>query len=146
MTGPAKKKSAPSLMSELIEAARAVRLHAHAPYSRYRVGAAIGTRGGRIFVGCNVENASYGACLCAERNAIAQMVAEGQRDPIACAVVTQGPRPGSPCGICRQVLAEFSRDMPIALVAEGSPRRRRDTTLAALLPDAFRLKTPAGRA
>src|SRR5580704_7351856 len=93
------------LMSELIEAARRVRAHAHAPYSKYRVGAAIATRSGRVFVGCNVENASYGATLCAERNAIAQMVAAGQKDPIACAVVTAGPRPGSPCGICRQVLA-----------------------------------------
>jgi cytidine deaminase len=128
----------------LVDAARAVRKNAHAPYSKYRVGAAIATRSGKVFTGCNVENASYGACLCAERNAIAQMVAAGEREPIACAVVTQGPRPGSPCGICRQVLAEFSRDMPIALVSDGAAQhKRRDTTLATLLPDAFRLKTPA---
>jgi cytidine deaminase len=128
------------LMESLIEAARAVRLRAHAPYSKYRVGAAIATRSGKVFAGCNVENASYGACLCAERNAIAQMIAAGESEPVACAVVTQGPRPGSPCGICRQVLAEFCRDMPIALVSDGNARR--NTTLAALLPDAFRLKTP----
>jgi cytidine deaminase len=138
-----KPANVPDLMTRLIDAARAVRARAYAPYSRYRVGAAIATRRGGIFVGCNVENASYGACLCAERNAIAQMVAAGDKDPIACAVVTGGARPGSPCGICRQVLAEFSRDMRIALVGDGATRlKRRDTTLAALLPDAFRLRTP----
>jgi cytidine deaminase len=145
MTGTKKRPSGVELMTRLIEAARKVRGNAHAPYSRYRVGAAIATRSGRVFVGCNVENASYGATLCAERSAIAQMVAAGEKDPVACAVVTAGPRPGSPCGICRQVLAEFSRDMPIALVGDGASRlKRRDTTLSALLPDAFRLRTPAG--
>jgi cytidine deaminase len=124
-------------MNELIGAARAVRKRAYAPYSRYFVGAAIATKSGKIFTGCNVENASFGATLCAERNAIAQMVAAGERHPVACAVVTAGPRAGSPCGICRQVLWEFARDMPIALVAEGG--RRRDTTLVKLLPDGFRL-------
>ncbi|MGO9714225.1 MAG: cytidine deaminase, partial [Polyangiaceae bacterium] len=67
-----------------------------------------------------------------------QMIAAGEREPVACAVATGGPRAGSPCGICRQVLREFARDMPIALVAEKSGRlTRRDTTLAKLLPDAF---------
>jgi cytidine deaminase len=127
-------------MTRLIDAARAVRKRAYAPYSGYKVGAAIATRSGRVFVGCNVENASYGACLCAERNAIAQMVAAGESGVVACAVVTDGHRPGSPCGICRQVLSEFARDMPIVLVGDGTARgKRRDTTLAALLPDAFRL-------
>jgi cytidine deaminase len=130
-------KPSAELLRRLIAAARRARTRAYAPYSNYRVGAALATRDGRIFVGCNVENASYGACLCAERNAIAQMIAAGQRKPIACAVATQGPRPGSPCGICRQVLAEFAGDMPIALVGDGHSRR--ETTLAALLPDAFRL-------
>jgi cytidine deaminase len=138
-----KSGDAAALMTRLIEAARAVRLQAYAPYSKYRVGAAIATRSGAVFVGCNVENASYGACLCAERNAIAQMVVAGEKQPVACAVVTQGARPGSPCGICRQVLAEFALDMPIALVGDGATRnKRRDTTLAALLPDAFRFKAP----
>ena len=141
-------------MTRLIEAARKVRARAYAPYSKYRVGAAIQTRSGAIFTGCNVENASYGGTLCAERSAIAQMVAAGEKDPVACAVVTGGPRAGSPCGICRQVLYEFAADMPIALVAErdGAARKsaarakpaatltRRDTTLAALLPDGFLLK------
>jgi cytidine deaminase len=124
-------------MDELIDAARAVRTRAYAPYSKYLVGAAIATRSGRIFTGCNVENASFGATLCAERNAVAQMIAAGERHPIACAVVTAGPRAGSPCGICRQVLWEFAGDMKIALVAVGG--KRRDTTLVKLLPDGFRL-------
>jgi cytidine deaminase len=127
-------------MTDVIAAARAVRQRAYAPYSRYRVGAAIATSSGKIFTGCNVENASFGATLCAERNAIAQMIAAGERHPIACAVVTAGPRAGSPCGICRQVLWEFAQNMPIALVAENG--RRRDTTLVKLLPDGFRLARP----
>ena len=128
-------------MAQLIEVARDVRHRAYAPYSKYFVGAAILTKTGRVFAGCNFENASFGATICAERNAIGQMVAAGERHPIACAVVTQGPRGGSPCGICRQVLWEFASDMPIALVGEG-PRglSRRDTTLKKLLPDGFRLK------
>lgn len=128
-------------MAQLIEAARAVRKRAYAPYSKYFVGAAIATDSGRIFTGCNFENASFGATICAERNAIGQMIAAGERHPVACAVVTAGPRGGSPCGICRQVLWEFASDMPIALVGEG-PRgvSRRDTSLKKLLPDGFRLK------
>jgi cytidine deaminase len=128
-------------MGRLVEAARAARRKAYAPYSKYFVGAAIATRSGRIFTGCNVENASFGATLCAERNAIAQMIAAGEREPVACAVVTAGPRGGSPCGICRQVLWEFASDMEIALVGEGPKGvSRRDTTLKRLLPDGFRLK------
>jgi len=128
-------------MAQLIAAAREVRRRAYAPYSKYFVGAAIATKSGRIFAGCNFENASFGATICAERNAIGQMIAAGERHPVACAVVTAGPRGGSPCGICRQVLWEFASDMPIALVGEG-PRgvSRRDTTLKKLLPDGFRLK------
>ncbi|MCW5834958.1 MAG: cytidine deaminase [Labilithrix sp.] len=128
-----------SLLDELVQRARAVRDNAHAPYSRYRVGAAIATRSGRIFEGCNVENASFGATICAERGAILQMVAAGERDPIACAVVTGDAEGASPCGICRQVLAEFAKDMPVVLVGLGS----RDgaighvVQLADLLPMAF---------
>jgi cytidine deaminase len=120
----------------LIAAAREVRTRAYAPYSKYRVGSAILTRTGKVFTGCNVENATYGATLCAERSAIAKMVAADERDPIVCVVVTAGPHPGSPCGICRQVLSEFADDMRVVLVAQ---RVRLETTLAALLPDAFRL-------
>ena len=133
-------------MSELDEArwhqlaARAfeVRRRAHAPYSRYLVGAALLTRDGACFAGCNVENASYGLCLCAERSAVAQMVAWGAREPIAIAIATNGPEPGSPCGMCRQVLAEFALDLEVRLLVEGHPERTKQTTLARLLPDAFR--------
>jgi cytidine deaminase len=125
-------------LARLVTAARAARERAYAPYSKYKVGAAILTKSGSVFTGANVENATYGATICAERSAIVQMVAAGDREPIACAVATGGPRAGSPCGICRQVLREFARDMPIALVAEQKGRlTRRDTTLAKLLPDAF---------
>jgi cytidine deaminase len=127
------------------EAAREARAQAYAPYSHYRVGASVLTRTGRVYAGCNVENATFGATLCAERSAIAAMVAAGDRDPVACVVVTGGPRPGSPCGICRQVLAEFARDLKISLIAEDSRRRvvsRRTVRLSKLLPLAFRLETP----
>ena len=126
----------------LMAAARAARAHAYAPYSGYRVGAALLTRRGDVYAGCNVENATYGATLCAERAAVAAMVAAGGADPVACAVLTGGPRPGPPCGICRQVLSEFARDMQIVLVAEDERGRviaRRTARLASLLPDAFRL-------
>jgi cytidine deaminase len=121
----------------LVASAREARENAYAPYSKYKVGAAILTRSGNVYTGCNVENATFGATICAERTAIVKMVSEGDREPIACVVATGGAKPGSPCGICRQVLAEFAEEMPVVLVAG---RARRETTLAALLPDAFRLK------
>jgi cytidine deaminase len=126
----------------LVAAARAARAHAYSPYSSYRVGAAVLTAAGAIYSGCNVENATYGATLCAERSAIAAMVTAGDRDPVAAAVVTAGPRPGTPCGICRQVLCEFARDLELVLVAESDDGRivgRRRASLRALLPQAFRL-------
>jgi len=130
-----------TLLGKLIAEARHARANAYAPYSSYRVGAALLTAKGAIYRGCNVENASYGACVCAERGAISQMVAAGDSKPVACAVVTGGKAPGSPCGICRQVLVEFAKDMPIVLVAESEGGDiRRDTTLAELLPDAFELE------
>jgi cytidine deaminase len=135
---------APALQP-VLEAARAARANAYAPYSHYRVGAALLTRRGRIYAGCNVENATYGATSCAERSAIAAMVSAGDRAPLACVVVTSGPVPGAPCGICRQVLAEFARDMRLLLVAEddrGKIIARKSARLAALLPQAFRLSAP----
>ncbi|MBX3185698.1 MAG: cytidine deaminase [Labilithrix sp.] len=144
----AKKKRAskngvdPALLDRLVQAAKAVRERAYAPYSKYKVGAAIATKKGTVFIGCNVENASFGATICAERGAIMQMVAEGERDPIACAVVTGDEEGASPCGICRQVLAELARDMPIVLVGLGSREGEtgRVVQLADLLPLAFELK------
>jgi cytidine deaminase len=123
---------------ELERAALAVQKRAHAPYSRYHVGAALRTASGAVFAGCNVENASYGLSICAERSAIVQMVAAGERDPVALAVVTRGPVLGTPCGACRQTLAEFAGDLPIRLLAEGAAVPARMTSLAALLPEAFR--------
>lgn len=130
----------------LLASARDARVHAYAPYSHYRVGAALLTRGGGVYAGCNVENATYGATVCAERNAVGAMVVAGDRHPVACVVVTAGPRAGSPCGICRQVLSEFARDMKIVLVAEDSAGRivhRSTQSLAALQPMAFRLRRDA---
>jgi cytidine deaminase len=128
----------------LVLAAQGARARAYAPYSRYRVGAAVLTRSGAVYAGCNVENATYGATLCAERSAIAAMVAAGDRDPVACAVITAGPQPGAPCGICRQVLAEFAREMTVLLVAEDAKGRvvaRRSERLSRLFPHGFELST-----
>jgi cytidine deaminase len=119
------------------------RENAHAPYSRYRVGAALLVRSGTIFVGCNVENATYGATICAERAAVTAMVAAGERDPVACVVATGGPEPGAPCGICRQVLAEFAVKLPVLMVAVGAGgaiQKRKKGNLEDLLPQAFRLR------
>jgi cytidine deaminase len=126
----------------LIEVAVAVRANAYAPYSKFRVGAALYTESGKIFSGCNVENSTYGATICAERAAVTSMVAAGEKKPVACIVVTGGEKPASPCGICRQVLFEFSEDLEIWLVGETqSGQVRTCTRLGALLPDGFRLTT-----
>jgi cytidine deaminase len=130
--------STPVDWSALERAAIAVRGRANAPYSGYLVGAALVTRDGRTFVGCNVENASYGLTLCAERSAIAAMVAAGASDPTAIAIATRGPAAGSPCGMCRQVLAEFALDMTIRLLAVDPDGATVEVTLAELLPRAFR--------
>jgi cytidine deaminase len=124
--------------AELERAALEVRGRAHAPYSGYRVGAALKTASGALFAGCNVENASYGLSICAERSVVVQMVAAGERDPVAMLVVTPGPVVGTPCGACRQTLAEFARDLPIRLMVEGGGAPARTTSLEALLPEAFR--------
>lgn len=122
----------------LEEAALEVQARAYCPYSEYPVGAAILGKSGRLYAGCNVENAAYGHAICAERSALVQMVAAGERAPIAVVVVTRGPRPGTPCGACRQMLAEFATDLPIRLMVTGEPERTRMTSLEELLPDAFR--------
>lgn len=112
---------------------------AYVPYSEYRVGAALLTAGGEVVTGCNVENATYGATCCAERTAVFSAVAAGHRDFRAIAVATNGPEAGTPCGICRQVLAEFSDGAleVLCFTPEGAEARY---TLAELLPHAFRLK------
>ena len=120
-------------IAELIAAAAAVRERAYAPYSRFLVGAALRAADGTIFAGCNVENASYGLTICAERNAIAQAVAAGMRDFTAVAVVSENGV--TPCGACRQVLVEFGPEMMVIVVDIRG--RRRIYTLAELLLDAF---------
>jgi len=123
--------------SALIRAARAVRANAHAPYSRYQVGAAVLDEQGRIHVGCNVENVSYGLTVCAERNAVAAAVAAGASSLRAVAIASEDARaPAPPCGACRQVLAELAAaDVPVILLGpRGAGRRHR---LGDLLPHAF---------
>jgi cytidine deaminase len=122
----------------LTEAASRVRGAAYAPYSEYQVGAALLSADGRIFAGCNVENASYGLALCAERSAVAQAVAAGQQSFVALVVVTAGPEPGSPCGLCRQTLSEFASDLPIGLAVAGDAEPRVVKNLRELFPDPFR--------
>jgi cytidine deaminase len=97
----------------LVEAAREARERAYAPYSRFQVGAALLTADGTVFTGCNVENRSFGLCICAERTAVARAVASGHREFRALAVVTDTAPPAMPCGMCRETLAEFARELPV---------------------------------
>jgi len=119
---------------DLIRQARDARTHAYAPYSNYAVGAALLTRGGRIYTGANVENAAYPLTTCAETAAVVKAVSEGEREFGAMAVVTKNG--GSPCGACRQVMAEFGLDT-VVLVADESGHLVRSTTVGELLPEAF---------
>lgn len=124
-------------LAELLERARTARQQAYAPYSRFAVGAALRTASGKIYAGCNVENASYGATICAERSAIVQMVSAGERKIEAIAVVTDAEQPAMPCGICRQCLLEFGDR--IAVVA-ANEHTHIQTTLLDLLPLPFLLE------
>lgn len=126
-----------SALAELVELAERARELAYARYSNFKVGAAVRSESGRTFSGCNVENASYGATLCAERSAVAAMVAAGERRIVAVAVFTEAEPPSMPCGICRQVLLEFgSAATQIVAVSRSG---RRVATLAELLPQPFLL-------
>jgi cytidine deaminase len=117
----------------LIQAALAVRAKAYAPYSNYQVGATLLMEDGSIITGVNVENASYGLSMCAERTAVFKAVTAGYGKILAVAVATDNA--GSPCGACRQVLSEFAGDVPVYLV--DAVGHGRDTTLYTLLPDHF---------
>jgi cytidine deaminase len=99
----------------LVTAARAARHHAVATYSHFKVGAALATRNGKIYTGCNVENASYGLTICAERVAIFKALSEGEREFVAIAVVADTESPTPPCGACRQIIWEFCGDVPVIL-------------------------------
>ena len=125
----------------LLALARAAREHAYAPYSGFRVGAAVALRDGRRFGGCNVENASYGLCNCAERTALFSAVADGAKHGqiSAVAVIGDCADPISPCGACRQVLAELcAADTPVLL--GNLDGKVRHTTVGELLPDSFALQ------
>ena len=127
-------------VDDLLQEARDARAHAYAPYSRFQVGAVVLTRDGRRFRGCNVENAAYGLCNCAERTALFAAIAAGCRpgDFAALAVVADTPAPVSPCGACRQVMAELcDAAMPVLLGHLGSQVQR--ATVGGLLPGSFRL-------
>ena len=124
---------------ELIAAACAVRQHSHSPYSRFRVGAALLGRSGKVYLGTNVENASFGLSICAERAAVFAAVAQGEREFTAIAVCADGAAPTPPCGACRQVLLEFGPDIAVLLAGQGGTAGEvRQTTVGGLLPDAFR--------
>jgi len=119
--------------TRLVQAARKARLRAYTPYSNYKVGAALLTQDGTIFTGCNVENAAYPACICAERVAITKAISEGCQNFTAIAIVTRNG--GSPCGVCRQVMNEFAPDMLVILADEEQIIAQ--YRLSDLLPEGF---------
>lgn len=122
------------MADRLVEAARAAQEHAYCPYSRYRVGAALETEDGLLFTGSNVENASYGLTICAERSALFTAVSAGARRFRRIVVATDSEPPGPPCGACRQVLAEFGPELEVESVGPTQTKRWR---IRDLLPDAF---------
>jgi len=128
-----KNKAVEEKYKALIQSAREARERAYAPYSNYYVGAAILTESGDVFTGCNIENASYPATICAERVAITKAVSEGYSNFEAIVVATQNG--GSPCGICRQVMNEFAPDMTVLVVSESEVVY--ESTVSELLPDGF---------
>ena len=125
----------PELWQTLRERASSAMERAYAPYSTFRVGAALLTADGTIVEGCNVENASYPAGSCAERVAVGAAVAGGRREFHALALVTEAAHPTPPCGFCRQVLMEFAPDLPVLSVTRGGAEAR--WTMSELLPHAF---------
>ena len=129
----------PPELARLVEVARLARERAYAPYSGFRVGAAIETPSGAVYSGANVENASYGATICAERAAVGSMVAAGEREIARVAVYAEGPTISMPCGICRQVLGELGAG---ATVIAAGPSGARTVSLAELLPEPFRFTPP----
>jgi cytidine deaminase len=130
-------KSSPLKFRKLIAAAKAAQRNAHAPYSKFRVGAALLTKSGKVYTGVNVENASYGLTNCAERVAVGKAVSEGHRQFRALAVVAPSAAL-SPCGACRQVLAEFG-DCVVICADSRNTNRARIYLLSELLPHTFRL-------
>jgi cytidine deaminase len=128
---------------DLIEAATAARQNAHAPYSRFQVGAAVLMDDGAIYAGCNVENRSFGATICAERTAVTSAIAAGAKRLRAVVVITDTDPPAAPCGLCRETLAEFGDgDLPVLLLNPAGGERR--FRLAELFPHPFVLPASDG--
>jgi cytidine deaminase len=123
------------LLDTLIERARAASDRAYCPYSQFRVGAALLTTSDEIYTGCNVENASYGLTICAERSCVFRMVAEGEQEIHTLVIYTPTPTPAAPCGACRQVINEFGPESRIVCVCDSADRI--DATLNELLPRTF---------
>ena len=128
-------KPSDSALRRLEKAARAAVAHSYSPYSRFRVAAAVIAGSGKIYSGCNVENAAYGLCNCAERTAIFSAVAAGENSVCAVAVYTPTPLPTAPCGACRQVINEFGPEALVLCICDS--KNRIETTLPSLLPAAF---------
>jgi len=124
-------------MDELVKAAKSAMERAYAPYSKFRVGAAVLGGSGAVHAGCNVENASYGLTICAERAAVSNAVCAGEREIRAVAIANSSGKPAFPCGACRQVIAEFAPpggDVEIHIISDGGVERH---MLSELLPHAF---------
>ncbi|MCF7793996.1 MAG: cytidine deaminase [Candidatus Cloacimonetes bacterium] len=124
------------MKKELIEIAKKASEKAYAPYSKYKVGAALKTKSGKIFSGCNVENSSYGLTNCAERTAVFKAVSEGETEFDEIVIFTDSEKLPTPCGACRQVLSEFSSDLKIKMISNCEEKQ---ATIAELLPLGFKL-------
>lgn len=122
-------------MKDLIEKARAARENAHAPFSHFKVGAALLTESGEIITGCNIENASYGLTMCAERTAIFKAISEGEKNFTKLAIVADTENLTPPCGACRQIIWEFCGDVPVVLANLAGAKK--SFQMRELLPDAF---------
>jgi cytidine deaminase len=133
---PARAAARAGAFDDLFAAALAAREQAYAPYSRFAVGAAVRAASGRIYAGCNMENAAYPVGICAEASALAAMIAQGEREMIEALVVADSPDPVTPCGACRQRLAEFG-DAATPVHAAGPEGVRATYTLGELLPHGF---------
>ena len=133
----------PELGKTLLDEARNAREQAYAPYSgNFKVGAAVLTEEGAIFSGCNVENASFGATICAERVAVFKAIAAGHRRIAAVAIIAEAPDPIAPCGMCRQVIVEFGPDAEVLMANMAGDRRT--SSMRELLPNVFEFRLKAG--